>query len=135
TGSTGGVASAGGAGSGSGVGSSGMPLTVLPGRYFAAACKWGAEGWGGAGVGTGADGGSGNRTAGTPGVPILLAIQGIAAANARAANGQSCLPGWVTTAHRMPLVLPNAHSELAAAVWSPAPVAAPLMSNQPTTPV
>ena len=35
----------------------------------------------------------GNGVGGTPGVPIRPANQGSAVANARAANGQSCLPG------------------------------------------
>lgn len=92
---------------------------------------YGADG--GAGGGSGPGGCPGSGTVGTPGVPIWLAIHGNADANACAANGQSCLPGWVTTAHLMPLALPNPHSELAAAVWSVA--LTELVSNQPVTPV
>ena len=59
--------------------------------------------------------GPGIATAGTPGVPSWLASQGNAAAKACDAKGQSCLPGRATTAHLMPLAVPNAHSEFAAA--------------------
>src|SRR3954453_18646299 len=119
-----------------------MPLR-LP-LYLAAACRYGAE-CGGAGC-TPEGGDAGSGTWGTPGVPSWPTSQGSAAANARAANGQSCLPGCITTAHLIPWALPIAHSELAAAVWSLAFAAAftttvlgggvvPLMSNQPETPV
>ena len=66
-------------------------------------------------VGRGRDG-PGSGTRGTPGVPICPASQGSAAANAREANGQSCLPLPGTTAQSIPYVLPSAHSEFAAAV-------------------
>ena len=49
---------------------------------------------------------------------IAPANHGSAAANTRDAKGQSCLPGWATTAHRMPLAVPSAHNVFAAVVWS-----------------
>ncbi|MCW2654394.1 MAG: hypothetical protein QOE41_534 [Mycobacterium sp.] len=45
-------------------------------------------------------------------------------ANALAAKGQSCLPGCATTAQLIPLALPSAQSELAAALRSPGVAAA-----------
>src|ERR1700716_3820058 len=132
------------AGSGSAVGSSGMSLTVP--AYFAAACRSGAECGGGGGGPSGAGGGplgsaggaAGSGIAVMPGVPSWPAIHGSAVANACAANGQSCLPGWVTTAHVIPLALPNRHREFAAAVWSALrggdDGAVPVMSNQPASP-
>ena len=98
---------AGAAASGSAFPSSDVPppysLSATP-RYLAAARMHGA-----------APAGPGIATAGTPGVPSWLASQGNAAAKACDANGQSCLPGGATTAHLMPLAVPNAHSEFAAA--------------------
>src|SRR6185369_12074336 len=64
-----------------------------------------------------AEPGSGIR--GADGVPSWPASHGSELANAWVANGQSCLPGVATTAQSMPCSLPSAHSELAAAVWSP----------------
>src|SRR5262245_43801 len=119
-----------------------MPLTV-PG-YLPAACRFCLE-WGGAGgaaVAVCVEAGSG--TTATPGVPSCPASHGSPTANACAAKGQSCLPGCITTAQLIPLALPVAHSEFAAAVWLLGFAAAfatrgfagamPLMSNQPATP-
>ena len=69
------------------------------------------------GMGSGAAGVDGGAILGTPGVPSWPASQGRPTANARAANGQSCLPGCISTAHVIPLALPVAQSEFAAAVW------------------
>src|SRR4029077_21271710 len=115
---------------------------------FAAACRRGADcGRAGGGSDRAVGGGPGSGIAGRPGVPSWPASHGSAAANACAANGQSCLPGWVTTAHLMPSALPVAHSEFAAAVWSLVLAATftttlrggdgrvgPLISNRPATP-
>jgi hypothetical protein len=94
--------------------------------YLAAACSI---------DGLGAPVGSGEG--GTSGVPIWPASHGSAAANAFAANGQSCLPGWLTTAQLIPLAAPNAHNEFAAAAWSLLArwtvAVEPLTSNQPAT--
>jgi hypothetical protein len=49
-------------------------------------------------------------------VPIWPASHGRDEVNTSAANGQSCLPGVVTTAHVMPLARPSVHSEFAASV-------------------
>ena len=91
-----------------------MPITVP--AYFAAACTYRGE-CGATALGGRWGGEAGSGMTGRPGVRSWLASHGNAAANARAANGQSCLPGWAITAHLIPLALPVAHSELAAAVW------------------
>src|SRR5689334_11494702 len=131
-----------GDGSGAAVGSSGMRPTVPV--YLPAACSFWLEGRGGGGAGSGP---VGNETGDTPGVPSREASQGRPATNARAANGQSCLPGCVTTAQSIPFALPVAHNEFAAAVWSLGLAAAfttigcgrddgvPLMANHPATPL
>src|ERR1700733_1673471 len=59
----------------------------------------------------------GNCTGSTSGVPSVAASHGNDAANASAANGQSCLPGWVTTAQLIPLAPAMVHKALAAASW------------------
>src|SRR3954447_6391653 len=122
-----------------------MPLTVP--AYFAAACRYGTECGRPTGgpCGVGGDG-AGRGITDTRGVQSGPTSHGSPTANACAANGQSCLPGCVTTAHLIPLALPVAQSELAAAFWSFGLAAAfttlrgrddcvgPLMSSQPATP-
>ena len=58
-----------------------------------------------------------------PGVPSCPASHGRPAENARAANGQSCLQGCVTTAHLMPLALLVAQTRIEAGVHSTLEVA------------
>ncbi|CPR07765.1 hypothetical protein BN971_01095 [Mycobacterium bohemicum DSM 44277] len=60
-----------------------------------------------------------------------------AAAKARSANGQSCLPGWATTAQSIPLARPSAQREYAAAVWLPGLAAASRPANRmaPLSPI
>ena len=93
----------------------------------------------------------GSGTSGTSGVSICQASHGNAAANARAANGQSCRPLCGITAQSIPFWLPRRHSARAASVGllsgertsgvscRPAPEMAGILAfsdtaNQPATP-
>lgn len=64
------------------------------------------------------------RKSDSPRVPSWPASHGNAVAKAVPAVGQSWCPPCATTAQSMPLARPSAHSEAAAAAWSPGSVAA-----------